>query len=119
VEPEEIDRINILQGTFRAMIQAVENLPHAPDFLLIDGPYNLPLTIPQTGIPQGDKRSLSIAAASIVAKVHRDRLMCEYHKIYPIYGFALNKGYGTAKHLEALRRHGPCPLHRLSFRGVV
>jgi ribonuclease HII len=119
VEPAEIDRINILQATFQAMVQAIEGLPHLPDFLLIDGPYSLPLAIPQKGIPQGDRRSLSIAAASIVAKVHRDRLMCEYHAIYPSYGFAQNKGYGTAKHMEALRRHGPCPLHRLSFRGVV
>jgi ribonuclease HII len=119
VEPAEIDRINILQATFLAMIQAIENLQLLPDFLLIDGPYTLPLAIPQKGIPRGDQRSVSIAAASIVAKVHRDRLMCEYHTIYPTYGFAQNKGYGTAKHLEALRRHGPCPLHRLSFRGVV
>ena len=119
VEPADIDRINILQATFQAMIQAIENLQHPPDFLLIDGPYTLPLTIPQKGIPRGDQRSLSIAAASIVAKVYRDRLMCEYHTLYPAYGFAQNKGYGTAKHLEALRRHGPCPLHRLSFRGVI
>lgn len=119
VEPAEIDRINILQATFQAMIQAIENLPHLPDFLLIDGPYTLPLAIPQKGIPRGDGRSLSIGAASIVAKVHRDRLMCEYHALYPSYGFAQNKGYGTAKHMEALRRHGPCPLHRLSFRGVA
>jgi ribonuclease HII len=119
IEPAEIDRINILQATFQAMIQAIEKLPHPPDFLLIDGPYNLPLAISQKGVTRGDRRSLSIAAASIVAKVHRDRLMCEYHTLYPAYGFAQNKGYGTAKHLEALRRHGPCPLHRLSFRGVV
>ena len=119
VEPAEIDRVNILQATFKAMVQAIENLPNPPDFLLIDGPYQLPLPIPQKGIPKGDQRSLSIAAASIVAKVHRDRLMCEYHALYPAYGFAQNKGYGTARHLEALRRHGPCPLHRLSFRGVI
>jgi ribonuclease HII len=119
VEPAEIDRINILRATFQAMIQAIENLQYPPDFLLIDGPYTLPLSIPQKGIPRGDSRSLSIAAASIVAKVHRDRLMCEYHMLYPAYGFDQNKGYGTAKHQEALRRHGPCPLHRLSFRGVV
>jgi ribonuclease HII len=119
VEPEEIDRINILQATFKAMIQAVNNLQHPPDFLLIDGPYKLPLPIGQQGIPRGDRRSLSISAASIVAKVHRDRLMCEYDVLYPAYGFARNKGYGTAQHLQALRCHGPCPLHRLSFRGVV
>ena len=119
VEPEEIDRVNILQATFKAMIQALENLRCSPDFLLIDGPYKLPLAIPQKGIPRGDQRSLSIGAASIVAKVHRDRLMCEYHALYPAYGFAQNKGYGTAQHLQALRCHGPCPLHRLSFRGVL
>ncbi len=119
VEPEEIDRLNILQATFKAMIEAVTNLQYPPDFLLIDGPYKLPLPIPQKGIPRGDQLSLSISAASIVAKVHRDRLMCEYHALYPAYGFARNKGYGTAQHLHALRRHGPCPLHRLSFRGVL
>jgi ribonuclease HII len=119
VEPAEIDRINILQATFKAMMQAIESLPLPPDFLLIDGPYELPVAIAQKGIPRGDRRSISIASASIVAKVYRDRLMCEWHTRYPVYGFAQNKGYGTAKHLEALRRHGPCPLHRLSFRGVV
>lgn len=119
IEPAEIDRINILQATFKAMIQAVESLPLPPDFLLIDGPYRLPVTTAQKGIPRGDQRSISIASASIVAKVYRDRLMCEWDTRYPAYGFAQNKGYGTARHLEALRRHGPCPLHRLSFRGVV
>jgi ribonuclease HII len=119
IEPAEIDRVNILQATFKAMIQAIEKLPNPPDFLLIDGPYQLPLPIPQKGIPKGDQRSLSIAAASIVAKVHRDRLMCEYHELYPAYGFVQNKGYGTARHLAALRCHGPCPVHRLSFRGVI
>ena len=119
VEPAEIDRVNILQATFKAMLQAVEKLTVQPDFLLIDGPYTLPFPIPQKGIPQGDQRSLTIAAASIVAKVHRDRLMCEYHALYPAYDFARNKGYGTARHLEALQCHGPCPLHRLSFRRVV
>ena len=119
VEAAEIDRVNILQATFKAMIEAIEQLQIRPDFLLIDGPYKLPLPFPQKGIPRGDQRSLSIAAASIVAKVHRDRLMYEYHALYPAYDFARNKGYGTARHLEALRRHGPCPLHRLSFRRVI
>jgi ribonuclease HII len=118
IEPAEIDRVNILQATFKAMILAIESLSSRPDFLLIDGPYKLPLAIPQKGIPRGDQRSLSIAAASIVAKVHRDHLMSQYHEVYPAYGFAQNKGYGTAQHLAALRCHGPCPLHRLSFRGV-
>ena len=119
VEAAEIDRINILQATFQAMIMAIADLQIPPDFLLIDGPYKLPLPIGQQGIKRGDQRSLSIAAASIVAKVHRDRLMSDYHQQYPAYGFDRNKGYGTAQHLTALERHGPCPLHRLTFRGVV
>lgn len=118
VEAPDIDRLNILQAAFRAMVLAVQGLKISPDFLLIDGPYSLPLPISQKGIPKGDQLSLSIAAASIVAKVHRDRLMEDYHSRYPVYGFKSNKGYGTRAHLEALRRHGPCPLHRRSFRGV-
>lgn len=119
VDAVEIDGINILQATFRAMVKAVEALGEAPDFLLIDGPYTLPLNISQKGIPQGDRKSLSIAAASIVAKVHRDRLMCAYHEQYPAYGFNENKGYGSRRHMEAIRLHGPCPLHRKTFRGVL
>jgi len=119
VEAPEIDRINILEATFRAMILAVQNLQSPPDFLLIDGPYKLSLSISQEGIPKGDQRSLSVAAASIVAKVHRDRLMSDFHHLYPEYGFARNKGYGTAEHVAALQQHGPCPLHRISFRRVV
>lgn len=118
VEVAEIDRINILQATFQAMVQAVAHLKVAPDLLLIDGPYTLPVAIAQRGVPGGDRRSLSIAAASIVAKVHRDRLMMHYHRLYPAYGFDRHKGYPTREHLERLRRHGPCPIHRLSFRGV-
>jgi len=119
VEAPEIDRINILRASFQAMILAVQNLPRTPDFLLIDGPYRLPLSILQEGIPHGDRRSLSVAAASIVAKVSRDRMMNEFHRAYPLYGFDRHKGYGTREHLEAIRRHGPCPLHRRSFRGVL
>jgi ribonuclease HII len=119
VDAPEIDRINILQATFRAMALAVENLRISPDFLLIDGPYRLPLSMGQQGITGGDQRSLSIAAASIVAKVHRDRLMSGFHLQYPVYGFDRNKGYGTAQHLEALRIHGHCPIHRTSFRRVI
>ena len=119
IDAGEIDRINILQATFAAMVQAVSNLQKYPDYLLIDGPYGLPLPVPQEGIPGGDGRSISIAAASIVAKVRRDRLMCGYHALYPCYGFDSHKGYGTARHLEALRVHGPCPIHRRSFRGVL
>jgi len=118
VEAPIIDRINILQATYLAMELAVRQLSPNPDLLLIDGPYRLPLPTPQLGIPGGDRKSLSIAAASIVAKVHRDRLMDCYHEMYPVYGFDRNKGYGTAGHREALRRHGPCPLHRRSFAGV-
>lgn len=119
VDASVIDRINILQASFRAMILAVQNLPRTPDFLLIDGPYRLPLPILQEGIPRGDRRTLSIAAASIVAKVTRDRMMNEFHRAYPVYGFDRHKGYGTHEHLEALRRYGPCPLHRRTFRGVI
>lgn len=118
VEADEIDRVNILQATFQAMVQAVESLPSEPDFLLIDGPYNLPLPHPQQGIRKGDRKSLSIAAASIVAKVYRDRLMVRYHEKYPQYGFKTNMGYGTKAHRRALEEFGPCPLHRRSFRGV-
>ncbi len=118
VEAPEIDRINILQASFRAMLLAIRNLSISPDFLLIDGPYSLPVPFAQQGIPKGDQRSLSVAAASIVAKVHRDRIMCDLHRRYSVYGFDRHKGYGTAMHLEALRLHGPCPIHRRSFRGV-
>lgn len=119
VDNLEIDRINILQATFRAMMAAIEQLPIQPDFLLIDGPYKLPLAIEQKGIPRGDSLSLSIASASIIAKVHRDRIMCECHEQFPQYGFDSHKGYATAQHCEALRKHGPCPLHRMTFRRVV
>ncbi len=119
VDNVEIDRINILQATFRAMTDAVGGLEVEPDFLLIDGPYKLSLQIDQKGIPQGDCLSVSIAAASIIAKVYRDRLMWEFHERFPQYGFDSHKGYATARHCEALRRHGPCPLHRMTFNGVL
>jgi ribonuclease HII len=119
VDNVEIDRINILQATFRAMTDAVNGLTVDPDFLLIDGPYRLPLPIDQIGIPQGDCLSVSIAAASIVAKVHRDRLMCKFHEKFPQYGFDSHKGYATERHCEAIRRYGPCSLHRLTFNGVL
>jgi ribonuclease HII len=119
VDNLEIDRINILQATFQAMAAAVRQLGVQPDFLLIDGPYKLSLEIEQRGIIRGDSLSLSIASASIIAKVHRDRIMCEYHEQFPQYGFDSHKGYATAQHCEALRKHGPCPLHRMTFRGVA
>ena len=119
VEAEEIDRINILRATFRAMLLAINNLARAPDFLLIDGPYRLPLPVAQKGIRGGDRVSASVAAASIVAKVHRDRLMARYHYLYPQYGFEKNKGYATAYHRMAIARYGPCPIHRRTFRGVA
>ncbi|MCU0573303.1 MAG: ribonuclease HII [Syntrophobacteraceae bacterium] len=118
VEASVIDSVNILRATFQAMELAVLNLHPAPDLLLIDGPYRLPLPTPQLGIPGGDRRSVSIAAASIVAKVHRDRVMDRYHDLYPAYGFDRNRGYPTAMHREALRRFGPCPIHRRTFAGV-
>lgn len=119
VEASVIDRINILQATFFAMQLALHHMHPEPDLLLIDGPYRLAVAAAQLGIRGGDGRSASIAAASIVAKVHRDGLMQCYHAIYPEYGFDRHKGYGTRRHLEALRRLGPCPLHRRTFAGVV
>uniref|UniRef100_A0A831ZQU9 Ribonuclease HII n=1 Tax=Desulfacinum infernum TaxID=35837 RepID=A0A831ZQU9_9BACT len=118
-EPDEIDRTDILRATFSAMLRAIQSLKVPPDFVLLDGPYTLPLAVPQRGVIQGDVRSLSIAAASIIAKVHRDRLMDDYHSLYPAYGFHRHKGYPTAEHREALRRFGPCPIHRRSFQGVL
>lgn len=116
--PETIDRINILQATRLAMLQAVESLTPAPEFLLIDGITTIDSRLPQQTIKQGDSRCASIAAASIIAKVTRDRLMLEYDQSYPAYGFAGHKGYGSSEHMAAIRKHGPCPIHRKTFRGV-
>jgi ribonuclease HII len=118
VGQEEIDRINILQATLKAMALAIKNLPIPPDFLLIDGPQGLRLSIPQKPIRKGDQLSNSIAAASIVAKVTRDRMMLEYHQRYPQYNFARHKGYGTKEHRRAIEKFGFCELHRKTFRGV-
>jgi ribonuclease HII len=118
VSPELIDKINILQATRLAMTQAVNGLHPPPDYLLIDGPISLDLDIPQEGIVKGDRQSLSIAAASIVAKVTRDRIMMDLHLKYPVYGFDRHKGYGTKVHREALMRYGPSPVHRMCFKGV-
>ncbi|BAE84378.1 MULTISPECIES: ribonuclease HII [Desulfitobacterium] len=117
-EPAEIDGLNILQATKLAMKRAVEGLKVRPHFLLIDALELPSLKIPQKGIIDGDALSASIAAASILAKVSRDHLMGELDKLYPEYGFAKNKGYGTREHLMALRRCGVSPIHRRSFAPV-
>jgi len=114
----EIDRINILQATKRAMIQAVSRLPIRPEMVLVDGFWLAGLTVPCMGIVQGDSRSYSIAAASIVAKVQRDKLMTAFAGNFPHYGFERNKGYGSTFHRQAIAEHGPCAIHRRSFGGV-
>ena len=115
IDVETIDRVNILQATFLAMQQAVSQMNVVPDHLLIDG-NQLPLfAIPALGVVKGDAHSISIAAASILAKVTRDRLMVEWDRKWPEYGFKKHKGYATPEHVEALRKYGPCPLHRKSF----
>ena len=118
VGPEEIDRLSILEASFKAMALAIGNLTVPPDFILIDGPHGLRLPLPQKPIPKGDQLSNSIAAASIVAKVTRDRMMEEFHLQYPLYNFARHKGYGTREHRRAIARFGICDLHRKTFRGV-
>jgi ribonuclease HII len=115
---EEIDLVNILQATLKAMALAVENLPISPDFILIDGPHGPKVPIPQKPIRKGDQLSNSIAAASIIAKVTRDRMMLECHQRYPQYNFAKHKGYGTKEHRRAIEKFGICELHRKTFRGV-
>jgi len=119
VEPNEIDEINILRAALKAMRQAVESLSVVPEYLLIDGPFGIETDLPQRPIKKGDALSFSIAAASVVAKVTRDRMMAEYEREYPAFKFSLHKGYGTALHMEELSRHGPTPIHRLTFRGVT
>ncbi|WP_442900317.1 ribonuclease HII [Geoalkalibacter sp.] len=115
---EDIDRLNILQATLLAMGRAVGRLRLPPDYLLVDGITPLPTSIPQLTLKQGDSRSLSVAAASVVAKVVRDRIMIALDRNYPGYGFAGHKGYGCRAHLDAIARLRPCPQHRRSFRGV-
>lgn len=110
-----IDEINILQATFRAMRQAVESLDVRPELALVDGNRAADFGVPVRTIVKGDSLSASIAAASILAKVSRDRLMEQYDGTYPQYGFAVHKGYGTQRHYDALREYGPCPIHRMSF----
>ena len=118
IDAGTIDRINILQSALLAMEVAVARLDPQADFLLIDGNHSTALNLPQRTIIKGDARSVSIAAASIVAKVTRDRLMEGYHIQYPAYGFDRHKGYPTRAHREAVRHHGCCPIHRLTFKGV-
>ena len=113
--PERIDEINILQATYEAMRQAVSRLSVQPQLLLNDVVTIPEIQIPQVPIIKGDAKSVSIAAASIVAKVTRDRMMEEYDKVLPEYGFASNKGYGSAAHIEALKKYGPSPIHRKTF----
>lgn len=113
-----IDRVNILQATHRAMGEAVAVLRPGPAHVLVDGIRVASLDRPQTAIVKGDSKSYSVAAASVVAKVTRDRLMDGFHLQWPEYGFADHKGYGTPRHMEALRKYGPCPIHRRSFAPV-
>jgi len=116
VSHTEIDELNILRATMKAMHTAVDALRSVPGHLLVDGPRFEHPGIPATAVIDGDARCFSIAAASIIAKVTRDRLMKEYALRYPAYGFEKNKGYGTTAHMEAIRNFGPCPIHRRSFR---
>lgn len=113
-----IDRVNIFQAVKVAMAESVSGLSCKPDFLLIDGNQKINSIIPQLTIIKGDTLSASIAAASVIAKVTRDRLMIHYHNIYPQYGFSQHKGYGTQKHLKNISKFGPCKIHRKTFKGV-
>ncbi len=115
ITPERIDRINILQATLEGMQQAVARLDPRPDEVLIDGNRAPELAMPARTLVGGDDIEPAISAASIIAKTHRDHLMCELHQRYPRYGFDRHKGYPTAAHLQALAEHGPCPAHRMSF----
>ena len=114
IPQEVIDEINILRATKRAMAECIENMPVKPELVLIDA-VDVKVSVPIKSIIKGDAQSYNIAAASIIAKVTRDRLMRDYDNLYPQYGFAKNKGYGTKEHIEALKKCGPCPLHRKSF----
>ncbi|WP_300669242.1 ribonuclease HII [Desulfoluna sp.] len=118
IDAGEIDAINILQASLKAMRVAVEALGSVPDFLLVDGTFNVPMPLSQEALVKGDSRSVSIASASIIAKVVRDRLMAEYAELYPEYGFAGHKGYPTKAHKEAIATFGPTPIHRKTFKGV-
>ncbi len=115
---QEIDDINILQASLLAMKRAVEKLGQAPAFLLVDGKFTVKMDLPQEALIKGESKSASIAAASVVAKVTRDRLMADYDQQYPLYNFRQHKGYPTKAHKALIAEHGPCPIHRLTFRGV-
>lgn len=119
VDQEEIDQINILNASLKAMAMALKNLSCPVEYVLVDGLFPIATDISQMTLKQGDSKSVLIAAASIVAKVTRDKLMEDYHDRYPCYNFAQNKGYGTREHLDAIRRYGCSPLHRKTFRGVT
>lgn len=118
VDSGEIDRTNILKASLLSMVIAVDNLYPLPEHVLVDGCFRLPLSVSQDAIPKGDALSISIGAASIIAKVTRDSLMERYHEDYPVFGFATHKGYPTLFHKEAIRRYGCSPIHRKSFKGV-
>lgn len=118
VHAAEIDRLNILRATHEGMRRAIQAIHPNPDHALIDGLPVVPFPVPCTAIIRGDSKVMSIAAASVLAKVARDRIMLELDRAYPQYGFAKHKGYGTATHLQALADHGPCPEHRRSFAPV-
>lgn len=115
---DEVDEINILQATLKGMSRAVGRLSLPPDFLLVDGITPIPIGIEQKTLKKGDSRSLSIAAASVIAKVVRDRIMVAYDRLFPEYGFAGHKGYGSQKHRDAIAQYGPCICHRRTFAGV-
>jgi ribonuclease HII len=116
VSPATIDKINILQASLLAMARSIAKLSTQPDYILVDGKFIIPqIQITQEAIIGGDNLIASIAAASIIAKVSRDYLMQGYHEQYPVYGFNQHMGYGTKAHIEAIKQHGPCPIHRLSF----
>jgi ribonuclease HII len=118
VSAADIDSTNILLASLEAMRLAIAQIDPLPDFLLVDGPWKVGIRLPQQPLIGGDLLSISVAAASIVAKVYRDAKMVSYHQHYPYYNFASNKGYSTEEHRAALARFGCCPIHRLSFRGV-
>lgn len=117
-DPDEITELNILQASLLAMKRAVAGLDCRPDHLLVDGKFSVPVNIPQTTFVNGERESASIAAASIVAKVSRDRLMLELHNDFPCYNFHKNKGYPTREHRMLIEQHGPCAVHRPTFKGV-